>query len=215
MSNHNHHAHADHHHIPQDKTVLKTSFMLIASFMIIEFLGGYFFNSLALTADAGHMANDSLSLGLALLALHVADKSPRLEKYLTLINGASLILISVFIIYEAIQRLYHPQPMLSLPMLSIALFGLIINLIVAKLMLTADHHNLNIKAAYFHVLSDLFGSIIAIISGLAAYFLDWYWVDPVASLLLSLLILRSGWQITYTIIQRLKNFHIAYKNITE
>lgn len=199
---HNHHH--DHHHIPQDKRTLLISFSIIAGFMLVEFVGGYWFNSLALMADAGHMANDALSLGLALLALWVSVQRPKVSQILAVVNGVSLLLIAGYIIWEAIARLQNPIKMLPLPMMAVAIIGLIVNIVVARLMLNADHNNLNIRAAYLHVLADLFGSIVAILSGLGAYLFDWQWIDPLASLLLSLIILRSGWQITQAAIVALK-----------
>lgn len=200
MSHHHHHDdhhdHDHHSHIPQDRKILLASLVIITLFMILEFIGGTLFNSLALIADAGHMANDALSLGLAAVAVWIAHKAPRISQWLALLNGGSLLVIAVLIIWEAAERLQSPQPVDALPMIAIASVGLIVNIIVAKMMMSADQHNLNIRAAYLHVLADLLGSIVAIISGLAIYFFDAQWVDPLASLLLSLIILRSGWQVT-------------------
>ena len=192
MSNHHsheHHDHSSHAHIPQDKKILALSFVIITGFMVVEFIGGYWFNSLALMADAGHMANDSLSLFLALLALFLSAQK---QRYIALLNSGSLIVVALMILVEAIQRWQNPIEMMALPMLGVASLGLLVNLFVAKIMLNSDHDNLNIKAAYLHVLTDLFGSIIAILSGLSAYFLGWLWVDPLASMILSMLVLKSG-----------------------
>ena len=192
MSNHHSHEHHDHSsytHIPQDKKILAFSFAIITGFMVVEFVGGYWFNSLALMADAGHMANDSLSLFLALLALFLSAQK---QRYIALFNSGSLIVVALMILVEAIQRWQNPIEMMALPMLGVASLGLLVNLLVAKIMLNSDHNNLNIKAAYLHVLTDLFGSIIAILSGLSAYFLGWLWVDPLASMILSVLVLKSG-----------------------
>lgn len=192
MSNyhsHEHHDHLSHAHIPQDKKILALSFAIITGFMVVEFIGGYWFNSLALMADAGHMANDSLSLFLALLALFLSAQK---QRYIALLNSGSLIVVALMILVEAIQRWQNPIEMMALPMLGVASLGLLVNLLVAKIMLNSDHDNLNIKAAYLHVLTDLFGSIIAILSGLSAYFLGWLWVDPLASMILSMLVLKSG-----------------------
>ena len=192
MSNHHsheHHDHSSHAHIPQDKKILALSFAIITGFMVVEFIGGYWFNSLALMADAGHMANDSLSLFLALLALFLSTQK---QRYIALLNSSSLIVVALMILVEAIQRWQNPIEMMALPMLGVASLGLLVNLFVAKIMLNSDHDNLNIKAAYLHVLTDLFGSIIAILSGLSAYFLGWLWVDPLASMILSMLVLKSG-----------------------
>lgn len=202
-SEHCSHSEHDHSHIPQDRRILLLSFAIISVFMLVEFIGGYLFNSLALMADAGHMANDSLSLGLAIVALWFATKKPRISQWLAVINGSSLLLIAGYIIWEAVERLQTPQTMQALPMIVVATLGLIVNLFIARLMLKANHDNLNVRAAYLHVLADLFGSVVAIISGLTAYFLAWQWVDPVASLLLSLIILRSGWQVTAKAVQTL------------
>ena len=186
---HEHHDHSSHAHIPQDKKILALSFAIITGFMVVEFVGGYWFNSLALMADAGHMANDSLSLFLALLALFLSAQK---QRYIALLNSGSLIVVALMILVEAIQRWQNPIEMMALPMLGVASLGLLVNLFVAKMMLNSDHDNLNIKAAYLHVLTDLFGSIIAILSGLSAYFLGWLWVDPLASMILSILVLKSG-----------------------
>ena len=186
---HEHHDHSSHAHIPQDKKILALSFAIITGFMVVEFVGGYWFNSLALMADAGHMANDSLSLFLALLALFLSAQK---QRYIALLNSGSLIVVALMILVEAIQRWQNPIEMMALPMLGVASLGLLVNLFVAWIMLKSDHDNLNIKAAYLHVLTDLFGSIIAILSGLSAYFLGWQWVDPLASMILSILVLKSG-----------------------
>ena len=197
---HEHHDHSSHEHIPQDKKILALSFAIITGFMIVEFVGGYWFNSLALMADAGHMANDSLSLFLALLALFLSAQK---QRYIALLNSGSLIVVALMILVEAIQRWQNPIEMMALPMLGVASLGLLVNLFVAKMMLNSDHDNLNIKAAYLHVLTDLFGSIIAILSGLSAYLLGWLWVDPLASMVLSVLVLKSG----------IGTFRLALKNI--
>ena len=186
---HEHHDHSSHEHIPQDKKILALSFAIITGFMVVEFVGGYWFNSLVLMADAGHMANDSLSLFLALLALFLSAQK---QRYIALLNSGSLIVVALMILVEAIQRWQNPIEMMALPMLGVASLGLLVNLFVAKMMLNRDHDDLNIKAAYLHVLTDLFGSVIAILSGLSAYFLGWQWVDPLASMILSVLVLKSG-----------------------
>ena len=197
---HEHHDHSSHEHIPQDKKILALSFAIVTGFMVVEFVGGYWFNSLALMADAGHMANDSLSLFLALLALFLSAQK---QRYIALLNSGSLIVVALMILVEAIQRWQNPIEMMALPMLGVASLGLLVNLLVAKIMLNSDHDNLNIKAAYLHVLTDLFGSIIAILSGLSAYLLGWLWVDPLASMILSMLVLKSG----------IGTFRLALKNI--
>src|SRR5699024_5931090 len=186
---HLYHDHHDHHHIPKNKTILVISFVIIAGYMLVEFLGGYYFHSLTLMADAGHMANDSLSLLLALVALFLSEN---MQKRFAVLNGSSLIFVALMILWEAIQRWHAPIKMEALPMLGVAVIGLLVNIVVAWIMLKSDHDNFNIRAAYLHVLADLFGSVVAIVAGLSAWLLDWQWVDLVASAVLSVLILRSG-----------------------
>lgn len=199
---HNHaHSH-NHSHTPTNKKILGLSFAIISLYMIIEFLGGYLFNSLALMADAGHMANDSLSLFLALIALFLNLKW---QKLFALINGASLVGVAVWILYEAIERWQTPTEMMALPMLGVAVIGLLVNILVAWIMLKSDQDNLNIRAAYLHVLADLFGSVVAIVAGLSAWLLNWQWVDVMASGILSLLVLRSGLSVTIQALKALRD----------
>ncbi|OOF89139.1 Co/Zn/Cd efflux system protein [Rodentibacter ratti] len=203
------HSEHQHSHTPKDKKILSISLLIITSYMVVEFLGGYFFNSLALMADAGHMANDSLSLMLALIALFLSVKW---QKWFALLNGTSLVGVAIWILLEAVERWQSPTEMIALPMLSVAVVGLLVNILVAWIMLKSDQDNLNVRAAYLHVLADLFGSVVAIVAGLSAYFLDWQWVDVVASVILSLLVLRSGmfvvWQAFKALRDNSENFAV-------
>ncbi|HBO37621.1 MAG TPA: cation transporter, partial [Pasteurellaceae bacterium] len=119
-----------HHHTHIDKRILIWSLAIITGFMLVEYAGGYLFNSLALMADAGHMMNDAFSLGLALLALSLAVQYPNLSKWFALINGASLLVISNLIIIEAITRIQNPVEMQPLPMAGVAAIGLLVNIVV-------------------------------------------------------------------------------------
>ncbi|OOS01544.1 Co/Zn/Cd efflux system protein [Canicola haemoglobinophilus] len=199
-SNHNHD-----HSLPKDKKILTRSFFFILMFMFVEWFGGYYVNSLALLADAGHMANDAFSIGLSLLALLLSYKNPKFNSFFALINGISLVLIAIYIVYECVERFQNPTEIISLPMIFIATIGLIVNVIVARMILKANMNNLNIKATYFHILTDLFGSVIAISVGITNYLFNWIWIDPLASLLLSLLVFKSGIHICYEAILMLKN----------
>ena len=199
---HQHKHERSHAHTPTNKKILSTSLVIISSYMIIEFLGGYYFNSLALMADAGHMANDSLSLLLALIALFLNAQN---QKRFALLNGTSLIVVAVWILVEATERWKYPTTMLALPMLGVTITGLLVNIFVAWLMMKGNHENLNIKAAYLHVLADLFGSLVAIIAGLSAWLLNWQWVDLIASSILSLLVLRSGINVVRQAVKALQN----------
>lgn len=196
------HSEHQHSHTPKDKKILSISLLIITSYMVVEFLGGYFFNSLALMADAGHMANDSLSLMLALIALFLSVKW---QKWFALLNGASLVGVAIWILLEAVERWQSPTEMMALPMLGVAVVGLLVNILVAWIMLKSDQDNLNVRAAYLHVLADLFGSVVAIVAGLSAYLLNWQWVDVVASVILSLLVLRSGVSVVWLAFKALRD----------
>ncbi|HHF3690513.1 TPA: cation diffusion facilitator family transporter, partial [Haemophilus influenzae] len=189
-----------HSQISKNKMVLSISFAIITFYMVVEFLGGYWFNSLTLMADAGHMANDSLSIFLAWIGLFLSLKW---QKWLALINGISLVWVAIWIFIEAVTRWQAPIEIAALPMLGVALLGFGINLLVAFIMLKSNRHNLNIRAAYLHVLVDLFGSVVAIIAGISAWWLNWQWVDVVASGILSIFVLQSGISTVFQVIKSL------------
>lgn len=189
MHSHTHDNHGHHHAHSSDRRVLALSLAVIFTFMLAEFVGGSLFGSLALVADAGHMANDAFSLVLALIALYVGAKW---QKIILFVNGLSLIAVAVYILSEAYQRFYAPVPLEALPTILIAVFGLFANLAVAYLMHGNQHDSLNIKAAYLHVLADLFGSVAVIVSGVLVYFWGLVWIDMAISLLLAAFVLKSG-----------------------
>ena len=191
-----HHKYDHHHHAPNNKAILALSFAIIGAFMVVEFLGGWYFKSLALLADAAHMANDSFSLLLALLALFLSRNKQRW-------------FVAVYILYEAIRRWHNPLEMMALPMIGVATLGLFVNILVAWLMMKGDQENLNMKAAYLHVLADMFGSMVAIVAGLSAWLLGWMWVDVVASAILSVFIFKSGWGIVHRALSQLRGNDMA------
>ena len=201
------HSHHHHNHTPKNKTILAVSFAIISAFMVVEFLGGWYFKSLALLADAAHMANDSLSLLLALLALFLSKNK---QRWFALLNGSSLLFVAAYILYEAIRRWHNPLEMMALPMLGVATLGLLVNMFVAWLMMKGDQENLNVKAAYLHVLADMFGSMVAIVAGLSAWLLGWMWVDVVASAVLSVFIFKSGWSIVRRALAQLRGHDHDY-----
>lgn len=200
-----HHGH-DHTHGSNKKTLM-ISFIIITSYMVIEAIGGFMTNSLALLSDAGHMLSDAISLGIALLAFTLGEKAAnysktygykRFEILAAVLNGGTLIFISLYIFYEAIQRFQHPPEVASMGMLIIASIGLLVNIIVAWIMMRGGdvEENLNMRGAYMHVISDMLGSIGAIIAALLIIFFGWGWADPLASVIVAALVLRSGYYIT-------------------
>jgi cobalt-zinc-cadmium efflux system protein len=175
--------------------------------MIVEVIGGFLTNSLALLADAGHMLSDAVSLGIALLAFKYGERAANFEKtygykrfeiLAAVLNGITLIVIAIFIFYEAIKRFQNPPEVASTGMLTIASIGLLVNIVVAWIMMRgADvKENLNMRGAYLHVLSDMLGSIGAIAAALLMMFFGWGWADPLASVIVAALVLRSGYHVT-------------------
>ena len=200
-----HHDHADMH--GSNKKVLLISFLIIATYMVIEAVGGFLTNSLALLADAGHMLSDAISLGIALLAFTLGERAAnysktygykRFEILAAVLNGVTLIIIAIFIFYEAFKRFQHPPEVASTGMMIIAVIGLLVNLLVAWIMMRGGdvEENLNMRGAYLHVISDMLGSLGAIIAALLIMFFDWTWADPVASVIVAILVLRSGYFVT-------------------
>ncbi|MDZ5712776.1 cation diffusion facilitator family transporter [Jeotgalibacillus haloalkalitolerans] len=196
----------DHAHTSNKKALL-FSFIIITGFMIVEAIGGFLTNSLALLSDAGHMLSDSISLGVGLLAFtlgeRAADRSKtygykRFEILAAVFNGVTLVLIAFYIFYEAFQRFSNPPEIASTGMLIIAILGLIVNIVVAWLLMrkgdTKD--NLNLRAAFLHVIGDLLGSVGAITAALLIIFFNWGWADPLASVIVAVLVLISGWRVT-------------------
>lgn len=175
--------------------------------MIIEAIGGFITNSLALLSDAGHMLSDSISLAIALLAFifgqKVASRSKtygyrRFEILAAVLNGATLILIALFIFYEAIDRFANPPQVATTGMLIISSIGLLVNILVAWIMMRGGDtkENLNMRGAFLHVLSDMLGSVGAIVAALLIMFFGWGWADPLASVIVAILVLRSGFYVT-------------------
>ncbi|PIK29721.1 cation-efflux pump [Bacillus siamensis] len=190
-----------------NKKVLLISFIVITGYMIIEAIGGFVTNSLALLSDAGHMLSDSISLMVALIAFKLAEKKAshnktfgykRFEILAAVINGVALILISLYIIYEAIKRFSHPPEVATTGMLIISIIGLAVNILVAWIMLNGGDtkNNLNIRGAYLHVISDMLGSVGAILAAVLIIFFGWGWADPLASVIVAVLVLRSGYHVT-------------------
>lgn len=203
---HNHgstHSHHDHNHGASERRLL-IALALTFGFMFVEAAAGFWSGSLALIADAGHMLTDAVSLGLALAAIRISRRPAdarrsygydRMQVLAAFTNGFTLIALSLWILGEALWRLFHPQPILAQPMLIVASIGLVVNL-VAFAVLHGGGDNLNMRGAVAHVLGDLLGSVAAIVAALAILFCGWLFADPLLSALVSLLILRSAWPLT-------------------
>jgi cobalt-zinc-cadmium efflux system protein len=181
---------------------LRVVLALTAGFMVAEIVGGWLSNSLALLADAGHMFTDAGAIALSLFAIHFARRPAnddktfgyyRLEILAALVNGAALLVIAGFIIVEAWRRFQAPEPIAGGLMLAVASLGLVVNLVAAWLLHGAAHESLNVRGAYLHVLGDLLGSVGAIAAAIVVLTTGWWPADPIISVLVALLILRSAW----------------------
>ena len=175
---------------------------LTASFLVAEIVGGLLTGSLALLADAGHMLTDVAGLALALLAIRFAERPAtpertygyyRIEILAALTNAIVLIGISLYILYEAYQRFWHPPEVQSTAMLLVATVGLAVNLIGIYLLRSASAESLNMKGAYFEVLSDMLTSIGVIVAALIMLTTGWYYADPLISAGIGLFILPRTW----------------------
>jgi cobalt-zinc-cadmium efflux system protein len=206
MNHHHGHSHAREPRPPNSQARLSLAFWTQAAFFVVELVGGILSNSLALLADAGHMLSDVAALGLSLLALRWALKSPtaqktygyhRLEILVALINGLVLWAMAGYIFYEAIGRFFKPPEINSLPLLVIASLGLLINLGGMYILLPTREHGINLRSAFLHLLSDSFASFAAVLAGLAIMFLGWYWFDPVAGVIVGVMIVISSWQLVW------------------
>ncbi|RFU62034.1 cation diffusion facilitator family transporter [Peribacillus glennii] len=221
MSHHHGHSHGDghHHHHSSNKKALLSAFILISLFMVIEVAGGILTNSLALISDAGHMLSDAAALGLSYLAISLGERKAtnaktfgykRFEIIAASINGITLLVISIYIFYEAVQRFIDPPEVQSLGMLAISIIGLLVNIAAAWILMRGDKdENLNVRSAFLHVIGDMLGSVGAIVAALLIYFFGWGIADPIASVIVAVLIVVSGWRVTKD------SFHILMEGVPD
>ncbi|WP_124726761.1 cation diffusion facilitator family transporter [Staphylospora marina] len=210
MHHHHHHGHHhDHHHHGHDhhhdnRTGLTIALAITVTILLLEFVGGLLTNSLALLSDAGHMLGDAASLALSLVAMWLAKRPPsprktfgyyRFEILAALFNGLTLFVAAGWIVLEAWERFWSPPAINGQTMMLIAAIGLFANLASAWVLMRKGDvkNNVNLRSAYLHVLSDALGSIGAILAGLLMSAFSWYLADPVISVIVAILILRSAW----------------------
>ncbi|EBL9190407.1 CDF family zinc transporter ZitB [Salmonella enterica] len=200
------HSHAD-SHLPKDNNArrLLFAFIVTAGFMLLEVVGGILSGSLALLADAGHMLTDAAALLFALLAVQFSRRPPtvrhtfgwlRLTTLAAFVNAIALVVITLLIVWEAIERFYTPRPVAGNLMMVIAVAGLLANLFAFWILHRgSDEKNLNVRAAALHVMGDLLGSVGAIVAALIIIWTRWTPADPILSILVSVLVLRSAWRL--------------------
>jgi cobalt-zinc-cadmium efflux system protein len=192
----------DHHH--QDERRLGLAFVLIAIFTVVEAVGGWMANSLALLADAGHMFLDASALGLSWYAMRLSRRDHdhslsygyhRFQVLAAFVNALTLLVVCAWISFEALTRLQEPEPILPGPALIIAAIGLIVNLIAFRLLHQGRGRSLNIRSAYLHVLGDILGSVAAIAAMAIVLLTGWLPADPLLSMVVVLILLRGAWRL--------------------
>jgi cobalt-zinc-cadmium efflux system protein len=189
----------------KEERALKISIFILILFVVIELFGAHISNSLALLSDALHLSTDALAMIIAVFGFWIGRKPPtdtysygfmRAEVIAAFLNALMWIGLFAYIIYEAIYRILNPEHVDIYWMLPIAIIGLIVNLVLFKVVHHHhDGHNINMRGVILHILLDILGSVGAIIGGIVIYFTDWYYIDPIISVLLASLILKSGWEL--------------------
>ncbi len=192
--------------------------------MIAEVIGGLLSNSLALLSDAGHMLTDNLALLLSFFAMTFATMPAterktfgfyRLEILAAFVNGVVLVLISLYIIYYAYLRMIHPEHVEGKLMLIIAIIGLVANVIGAFVLMKHSKSSLNIRGAYLHILGDALSSVGVVIGGIIIIFTGWYLIDPILSILISLVIMYGAWSLVKESVNILLESVPAHINIDD
>lgn len=198
------HDHGGHGHPTGSARQLTLALLLTVGFMVAEVVGGLWSGSLALLADAGHMLTDAFALALALWAQAQGRRPPdaqrsygyhRMPVLVAFVNGLALLLLVVWIAVEAVQRLFAPPQILGGVMLAIALGGLVINVLAFLILSSGASSDLNVRGAVLHVAGDLLGSLAAIVASMVILGTGWTPIDPLLSLFVAALILRSAWRL--------------------
>ena len=198
------HDHGVHGKRPSVTRALQIALGLTVALMIAEVVGGVLSNSLALLADAGHMLTDAGALALSLFVAWMCRQPSRPEKtygYLrweilaALLNGATLLLISIWIVWEAVSRFRAPEPIAGGLMLAFAIAGLVVNAVAVWILHGVNTDSLNVRGAYLHVLGDMLASGGTVVAALLVRLTGWVAADPIASLVSTVLIIGSAWRL--------------------
>ncbi len=191
----------DHDH---DRRQLALALGLTGSYCVVEFVGGWFTNSLALLSDAGHMLSDVTAMGLSLFAAYISTLPVtsqktfgyyRAEILAAFLNGLALWLVAGIIFREAYYRFFSPPEVHGQGMILIAGVGLLVNLLTAWMLHGAHEANINLRGVFLHVLSDALGSVGALVAGALILWTNWQWADPVTSVIIGFLILLSSFSL--------------------
>jgi cobalt-zinc-cadmium efflux system protein len=211
----------DHDH---DRRQLTLALELTGAYCVVEFIGGWFTNSLALLSDAGHMLSDVTAMGLSLFAAYISTLPVtsqktfgyyRAEILAAFLNGLALWLVAGIIFREAYYRFFAPPAVQGQGMILIAGVGLLVNLLTAWMLHGAHDTNLNLRGVFLHVLSDALGSVGAIIAGALILWTRWYWADPVTSIVIGFLILFSSFSLVRESVDILMQATPRHLNLAE
>lgn len=188
--------------------------LLNLTISLVELLGGLVSNSLALISDAIHNFSDGIAVAITYISLKISKKESnetntfgykRIQILAALFNAVTLIAICIFLLFEAYQRFMHPEPVKSTAMFVVATIGLIANIIGVFLLKDFSKGNLNVKAAYLHLIGDSLSSVAVIVGGVLIYYFDIQWIDPLITVLISLYIITETWHVlseTYFILMQ-------------
>jgi len=188
-----------HDHRGTDKKVLKIALVITFIVMIIEFYYGFMTNSLALISDAIHMFTHSFALIISLVAIVIASKKAPLSKtygyyraevIAAFINGITIVLSLVWIIYEAIDRFFHPEVIDIKTAMVVASIGLAVNITTGVILMQGDRNNINLKSSFIHMISDALSSVAIIVGYIVMSYTSWYWIDIVLAVMVAFVIGR-------------------------
>ena len=216
-------SHGHHHNEPNKKNLLFTVF-LNASITLAEFIGGILSNSLALLSDAVHNLSDTMAIAISYVAMLIGKKDSntrntfgykRIEILAALFNAVVLIVISVYLFYEAYQRFLNPEPIKSRLMFIVAAIGFLGNIFSVLLLHKDSTHNLNIKAAYLHLMGDTFSSIGVIIGSILIYYYNIPWIDPLLTVIIGAVIIKATYGIIKETVEILMQASPANLNLKE
>ncbi len=225
---HGHHSHGHHHH-HHDTSNMSTRKLLWVTLLnlsitLVQVIGGIISNSLALLSDALHNLGDSSAIFIAFLAGKRSKKRPdqahtfgykRIEILAALFNGVVLIAICIYLFFEAYERFVNPQPIKGLIMLIVATFGLLANLISVIILSKDKEDNLNVRAAYLHLMGDTLSSVAVILGGLAIWLWQIYWLDPLITVLVGIYIIYHTWGVVQQTVDILMQSTPADINLSE
>lgn len=225
-----HHSHASHascdNHSVSSNNIGRLSLVLAITtlYMVVEFLGGLWANSLALLADAGHMLADVGAITLALFAAWFAEQPAssqktygyyRLEIVAAFVNGIILAIMAAYIIYEAYERFKNPPQVEGALLMAIAAGGFVINLIAAAILFSPGQRNINVRGAFIHVVSDSLGSLGAVLAGASVMYFGFVQADAIFSVLIAVLVLVNGWKLIQEAVNILLEACPAHLNVAQ